>query len=448
MSKLTKEQKESVALLSVGTFLEYFDLMLYVHMATLLNELFFPQTDAKSTQLLATFTFCSTFVFRPIGALIFGYIGDNLGRKITIIITTMMMATSCLIIMTLPTYAQIGIVASWMMILCRVLQGMSSLGEIIGAEIYLTETIREKPLRYTSASYLCVAVSLGSFAALGIASLIIKFNFNWRYAFAFGLVIAIIGSVARSRLQEAADFINSKNIVRAFLKSNNKNTEEEIQRIINHHELNKEISSTRILAFFFTQCSWPTAFYIIYIYCGGVLKECFNYTAEQVIHNNLIVSIFQVLSLLIITFIISRKVHPLTIAKLLLIPFVMLVLATPYILEHANTSFSVLALQCALALCMMGGVPCKTVCNAYFPIFKRFTYVAVIFALAYVVINIFFSFSFIFLIDYLGYYAIYVLLLIAMCFFWGVCYFRKLEKENKEINYNINDIIFNNQVKL
>ena len=75
---LTREQKEAVGLLSIGTFLEYFDLMLYIHMAVLLNELFFPKTDPFTTSLLSAFAFCSTYLLRPFGALIFGYIGDNI----------------------------------------------------------------------------------------------------------------------------------------------------------------------------------------------------------------------------------------------------------------------------------------------------------------------------------------------------------------------------------
>jgi len=71
---LTREQKESIGLLQIGTFLEYFDLMLYVHMAVLLNELFFPETDPLTTRLIAALSFSSVFILRPFGAIIFGYI--------------------------------------------------------------------------------------------------------------------------------------------------------------------------------------------------------------------------------------------------------------------------------------------------------------------------------------------------------------------------------------
>ena len=66
---LTREQKEAVGLLSIGTLLEYFDLMLYIHMAVLLNELFFPKYDPHTAALLSAFTFCSTYLLRPLGAL-------------------------------------------------------------------------------------------------------------------------------------------------------------------------------------------------------------------------------------------------------------------------------------------------------------------------------------------------------------------------------------------
>ena len=106
---LSKEEKEAVGLLSIGTFLEYFDVMLYIHMAVLLNELFFPKNDPFITSLLAAFTFCSTYVFRPLGALIFGYIGDTFGRRTTVLLTMFIMSGCCAIMAMLPTHAEIGI---------------------------------------------------------------------------------------------------------------------------------------------------------------------------------------------------------------------------------------------------------------------------------------------------------------------------------------------------
>lgn len=76
--------------------------MLYVHMAVLLNELFFPKTDPFTASILSAFTFCTTFVLRPICAMIFGYFGDKFGRKSTVIVTTFIMTSCSFVIAFLP----------------------------------------------------------------------------------------------------------------------------------------------------------------------------------------------------------------------------------------------------------------------------------------------------------------------------------------------------------
>jgi MFS family permease len=174
---LTKEQKEAIGLLSIGTFLEYFDLMLYVHMAVLLNELFFPKSDPHTAAIYAAFAFCSTYLLRPFGALLFGWIGDNIGRKATVIITTFMMALSCFVMANLPTYAEVGLIATILVTICRILQGLSSMGEFIGAQLYLTE-ITKPPIQYPVVALTSVFSILGGTFALAIASFTTLHNLN------------------------------------------------------------------------------------------------------------------------------------------------------------------------------------------------------------------------------------------------------------------------------
>jgi len=78
--------------------------------------------------------FCRSYAF-----LLKGH-GDNISRKATVVVTTALMAFSCILMANLPTYSQIGIAASWLITICRILQGMSSVGEIVGAELYLTRS--------------------------------------------------------------------------------------------------------------------------------------------------------------------------------------------------------------------------------------------------------------------------------------------------------------------
>lgn len=266
---LNSSQKETMALLSIGTFLEYFDLMLYVHMAVLLNELFFPKADPYTGSIIAAFTFSSTYVMRPFGALIFGYIGDHIGRKPTVIITTTMMSISCIIMANVPTYNELGISAAWIMITCRVVQGLSTMGEVMGANIYIIE-VTKPPVQYPAVALMSVCGAIGSTASLGIATFTTSYGFNWRIAFWIGALIAGIGVIARTRLRETPDFTNAK---LAKNKVNNVGT-----------------SKKTALSLFFIECSWPVCFYFTYIYCGGVLKTSFDFTSEQVIQHNFIVS--------------------------------------------------------------------------------------------------------------------------------------------------------------
>jgi len=272
-AQLTRNQKESIFLLQIGTFLEYFDLMLYVHMAVVLNELFFPPIDPKMASVLAAFAFCSTYVLRPLGALVFGYIGDNYGRKPTVIITTTAMAIACLIMANLPTYAEIGISAAIIVSVLRIVQGMTSMGEVMGAHIYVTE-ITKPPAQYPAVSSIAIAASVGSMAALGIATLATTFGFNWRIAFWIGACVAIVGSIARTHLRKTPDFADAK---RKMMKSVELASEKGLAKPA---ELLKSISyksekmhMKHFFYFFSIYSGRPFAFYLAYIYFVPILKK-------------------------------------------------------------------------------------------------------------------------------------------------------------------------------
>ena len=249
---LTRQQKEAIALLSFGTLLEYFDLMLYVHLSVLLNDLFFPKTDPMMAKLLAATAFCMTFVLRPVGGYVIGRIGDAIGRKSTIYITTFIMAGTCLTMATLPTYAEIGIWATVALLLCRMLQGFSSLGEVIGAGVYLFETLKS-PHKYVANAIIDMASRVGGFFALGVASLILNSSFNWRYTFFIGAVIAIIGFVARTRLRETPEFANYQCRMKV------------INKIDQRYVVKEKINKKALLGLFFNMLKIPVGFYIAYI---------------------------------------------------------------------------------------------------------------------------------------------------------------------------------------
>ena len=423
-ASLKSYQREAVCLLSIGTFLEYFDLMIYVHMAVLLNELFFPKTDPHTAALLQAFAFCSTFIFRPLGALIFGYIGDRAGRKSTVVITTAMMAISCIIMANLPTYSQIGIAASWLITICRIFQGISSVGEMVGAKLYLTE-ITKPPVQYPVVSFISISSLLGTVAALGISTAILSIGLEWRIAFWIGASIAMIGVVARTALRETPEFADAKRRIK-------KKYEEAAldQCTLKDNKIfNEKVNKKTILAYFLVYCIQPVCFYFIYMYCGNILKNSFNYSAERIITHNLIIAIVSLLLAIYITYL-SYKTYPIKTAKIITAMFFIFMLFFPCILNNVKTSFHLLLIQSFIALFGNCAIPVTPIFYKHFPIFKRFTYSSLIYALSHSFMYIITSFGLIYLTDYLGTYGLLVIMIpMTVGYFIGLNHFENLEKQ-------------------
>ncbi|WP_425360374.1 MFS transporter [Candidatus Tisiphia endosymbiont of Ceraclea dissimilis] len=425
---LTREQKEAVGLLSIGTFLEYFDLMLYVHMTVLLNELFFPKFDPHTTKLLSALAFCSTFVFRPIGAIIFGWIGDNIGRKTTIIITTTMMALCCIIIAMLPTYAQIGITSSVVITICRIIQGMSSMGEIIGAELYMTETT-QPPVQYLAVALIGCLSATGGMGALAVATLVTSNHFNWRYAFIIGACIAIIGTLARTALRESSDFANAKKQLKQFFKQTSVNEE----KLVNNPVYTQKINKITALSLFLMDCTWPVCFYFLYFYCGNILKNSFGYNSEEVIFHNFTVSIVHFSSTVLLVYL-SYKIYPLKIVKARLMVFWGFILVCPYLLFNIKTPLELFLIQSFFIIFRTDYSPATPIFFKYFPVFKRFTFISLSFAISRALMHVITSFGFVYLIDYFGHWGLLIIMLpTALGFAFGLSHYEKLEKE--EGNY-------------
>ncbi len=430
MFGLNREQGESVALLSIGTFLEYFDLMIYIHMAVLLNELFFPKTDAHTAALLTAFAFCSTYLLRPIGALAFGYIGDHMGRKVTVVITTTMMSFSCLVMANLPTFAQIGITASWVVTICRIIQGMSSMGEISGAQLYLSETI-QIPARYSAVALLAFSVALGTSAALGLASIVTSFGLNWRLAFWAGATIAVVGAVARTKLRETPDFADAKRRIslKDSFAENNIDKKELKENFIEREKVNQKTS----LALFLMDCMWPLCFYFAYVYCGNLLKTSFKLTAEQIIHQNFIVSLVQIASLLLFVFL-SYKIYPLIILKVKLFVSLIIILTCPYWLDHITSPFYLLLLQSSIIFFAADAAPATSIFYRHFPVFKRFTYISFTYALSRALTYVVTAFGLVYLTEKFGNWGILIVMVpVCIGYMLGLRHFEKLDKTATQI---------------
>ncbi|MFH1299939.1 MAG: MFS transporter, partial [Planctomycetota bacterium] len=123
----------------IGNILEWYDFAVYGFFAPTIGKLFFP-SDNPTTSLIAAFgAFAAGFLMRPVGAVLFGHIGDRVGRKKALMLSVMMMAVPTLLVGVLPTHAQIGVSAAVLMVLLRMIQGVSVGGEYTSSFVFLVE---------------------------------------------------------------------------------------------------------------------------------------------------------------------------------------------------------------------------------------------------------------------------------------------------------------------
>ncbi|WCR56116.1 MFS transporter [Rickettsia asembonensis] len=147
------------------------------------------------------------------------------------------------------------------------------MGEVVGAEIYLTEMI-SPPIRYVAVAVVSVFTTLGGTTALGIASLVTSQGFSWRAVFWIGAAIALVGTTARRSLQETPEFADAKHQLKKTLEIAN----QDLSIIKNNPVISAKLLNKNFLAYFLIECCWPVMFYFIYVYCGEVLEHVFNYT--------------------------------------------------------------------------------------------------------------------------------------------------------------------------
>src|SRR6476646_11864156 len=152
---------------SVGTLIEWYDFYIFGSLATVLASQFFPKTNPTAALLSTLGTFAAGFIVRPFGALVFGRLGDLIGRKYTFLLTLIIMGGSTFAIGLVPGYEQIGFVAPLMVLLLRLLQGLALGGEYGGAATYVAEhSPTHRRGFYTS--WIQTTATLGLFLSLGV----------------------------------------------------------------------------------------------------------------------------------------------------------------------------------------------------------------------------------------------------------------------------------------
>ncbi|WP_394788026.1 MFS transporter [Rhodoferax sp.] len=201
-----------IAAASIGNFVEWFDFAVYGFLATAISQQFFPGDDPQAGLLKTFVVFAVAFAFRPLGGVVFGILGDRIGRKRTLALTILLMAAATTAIGFLPNYAAIGVAAPLALTLARCVQGFSAGGEYAGACAYVMEHApRGQRARYASflpvstfsafASAAVVAYALGVW--LGPQAMA---DWGWRLPFILSAPLGLIGLYLRTRLAETPAF--------------------------------------------------------------------------------------------------------------------------------------------------------------------------------------------------------------------------------------------------
>ncbi len=196
-----------------GTFLEWYDFLTFATLAVVFGPLFFPSSDPATGLLASLATFGVGMVVRPIGAAIFGSIGDRIGRRPVFMITITLMGIATVCVGFLPTYAQVGIWAPILLVFLRLLQGLSAGGEIGGSAVYLTEHAGNSSRGFKT-SFLQLMGPLGILISTLQIALLQSWlspeeflSWGWRVPFWISLILLIIAFKVRMALEETPIFL-------------------------------------------------------------------------------------------------------------------------------------------------------------------------------------------------------------------------------------------------
>src|SRR5689334_3155342 len=217
-AEFSREEKKVIFASSLGTVFEWYDFYLYAVLAPFFAAVFFPPGNATAALLSAFATYAAGFLVRPFGALVFGRVGDLVGRKYTFLVTIVIMGFSTFAVGLLPTFQTIGWLAPILLVSLRLLQGLALGGEYGGAATYVAEHAPQNQRGYDT-SWIQTTATLGLFLAL-IVIYLCRFtgwmaaadfsDWGWRLPFLVSLVLLVFSVYIRLKLNESPVFQRMK----------------------------------------------------------------------------------------------------------------------------------------------------------------------------------------------------------------------------------------------
>ncbi len=207
----------------LGTMIEWYDFYIFGSLAVVMSKMMFPASTNAAAMIKTWAVFATGFIVRPFGAIVFGRVGDLVGRKYAFLVTLTIMGLSTFLIGTLPTYATIGVLAPILLLALRLLQGLALGGEYGGAAVYVAEHVPDNKRGYYT-SFIQITATLGLFVSLGVVLAVKKsmseaaFNqWGWRVPFLLSLILVAISFYIRSQMKESPLFTAIKSQGRSSL---------------------------------------------------------------------------------------------------------------------------------------------------------------------------------------------------------------------------------------
>lgn len=261
----------------LGSVLEWYDFALYGFFASVMAQLYFPSNTEQLALLKVFSVFAIGFLARPIGAIVFGYISDKYGRAHTLKLTPLLITLPTLGLAVLPTYDQIGLAATWILIILRFIQGVCIGGEYANNTVYLCEVAPVKQLFFYGSLASCTA-SLGILLASTIASILFDhlttvnlLTWGWRAGFALALLLGTFTYFMRKNILETPAY--------ARLALKQETEKHPIKTVISYQK------SDTLLALGITYLP-ATAFYYVFMFLPNYLTHISGLNTSHILGNN------------------------------------------------------------------------------------------------------------------------------------------------------------------
>jgi MFS transporter, MHS family, alpha-ketoglutarate permease len=209
----TQKRVKAILIGSMGNLIEWYDVYAYSAFALYFAGSFFPSSDPVAQQLSAAIVFAAAFVVRPLGGLLFGWLADHYGRRNSLIFSVLLMCFGSLLIAISPTYEQIGVFAPILLVIARLLQGLSQGGEYGTSATYLSEMAHPNRRGFYSGVWYMTLIG-GQLSAIAVLLLLQKVfltpeelkAWGWRIPFAIGALLAIMTMIMRRDMHETGHF--------------------------------------------------------------------------------------------------------------------------------------------------------------------------------------------------------------------------------------------------